>query len=194
MKRMQLQAEIRTPGSKGQLTQLRLAGKVPGVLHDHGGESLHLSLTATELRRAISTPAGMNVLLDLVMEGQGTQIAMLEQLDRDFRKPGAFTHVNLTRISLGTKIEARVPIVLIGQEKRSGSNGIVSLLMHEATVMTSPDTIPEQFSIDVGTLPIGTSVCIRDLPMPEGCVAVADADDLVVHVIASRVVEEPAAV
>ena len=182
MDTIQIKAETRTLGSKGKLNQMRRDGKIPAVLHNHGGESVHLAIGMTDLKRAISTSAGMNALLTLDYEG-AKQLAMIESIERDPLKAGAYKHVNLTRISMEGTIEVKVPVVMVGQEKRAASNGIVSLLMHEIPVNTSPSAIPEHFSFDVSTLEPGQSVCIKDVPLPAGCTTDANPEDLVIHVI-----------
>ncbi len=182
MDTIQIKAETRTLGSKGKLNQMRRDGKIPAVLHNHGGESVHLAIAAADLKRAINTSAGMNALISLDYEG-AKQLAMIENIDRDPLKAGTYRHVNMTRISMEGTIEVKVPVVMIGQEKRAASNGIVSLIMHEIPVTTSPTSIPEHFSFDVSTLEPGQSITVKDVPMPEGCIAAANPEDLVIHVI-----------
>jgi large subunit ribosomal protein L25 len=108
---------------------------------------------------------------------------MIESIERDPLKAGTYKHVTLTSISMEGTIEVKVPVVMIGQEKRAASNGIVSLIMHEIPVTTSPTSIPEHFSFDVSTLEPGQSIAVKDVPMPEGCSTAASPEDLVIHVI-----------
>lgn len=199
MDTIQIKAERRTLGSKGVLNQLRREGKVPAALTDHGGKSLHLTLTSTEIKRAIGSAAGLNTLLMLQFDDGEQQLAMFEHIERDPMKPGTYVHINLTRISMEGSIDIKVPIVLAGQDKRAASNGMVAQLLHELAVTTSPNSIPEHFVIDVSAMLPGDSVCVKDLPMPEGCVASADPEDMVVHITMPKgmeeaVVEEEAAV
>lgn len=182
MDTIQIKAERRTLGSKGQLNQMRRDGKVPAVLHNHGGESVHLSLPLSDIKRALGTTAGMNTLLSVEYDG-GKQLAMFERLERNPLKAGAYLHANLTRISMEGPIEVKVPVVMTGTEKRASSNGLASLLMHEIPVTTSPDAIPEHFTFDVSTLMPGDSIFVKDVPMPDGCSTSANPEDLVIHII-----------
>jgi large subunit ribosomal protein L25 len=182
MDTIQIKAERRTLGSKGQLNQMRRDGKVPAVLHNHGGESLHLALPLADIKRALGTPAGMNTLLSVEYEGN-KQLAMFESLERNPLKAGTYRHANLTRISMEGPIEVKVPVVMLGADKRASSNGLAALLMHEIPISTSPDFIPEQFAFDVSTLMPGEGIFIRDVPMPEGCTTPAHPDDLVIHIV-----------
>ena len=121
------------------------------------------------------------------------QLAMFEHIERDPMKPGAYVHINLTRVSMEGSIEIKVPIVLVGQDKRAASNGMVAQLLHELAVTTSPDSIPEHFVIDVSAMLPGDSVCVKDLPMPKGCVASADPEDMVIHITVPKGMEEAVA-
>lgn len=185
MDTIQIKAERRTLGSKGKLNQMRQEGKIPAVLHNHGGESVHLTIGAADIKRAITTSAGMNALLSLDYEGE-KQLAMIETIERDPLKAGTYVHANLTRISMEGPIDVRVPIVIVGQEKRAVSNGIVSLLMHEILITTSPNGIPEHFTLDVATMDVGDTIMVKDLKMPEGCTTAASPEDLVLHVIQQK--------
>ena len=79
---VQISAEKRPLGSKGYLKSLRRNGSVPGILHGHNLDSTPDSIDAKDLLKAISTPAGRNVLLNLVIESD-TQTAMIENLQED---------------------------------------------------------------------------------------------------------------
>ncbi len=184
-----LKAEPRTIGSKGKLNRMRIAGQLPSVLHTHGGESVHLAVSAHDLKKVMNTPAGMNVVLTLDIEGAEPQLAMIEQIERNPLKAGVYTHVCFTKITMGEKIEIRVPVVLVGQDKKSSNDGLVSLLMHDLLVKSAPDAIPEQFIIDVTTMKAGDAVHVKDIELPEGCEAVMDPEELVLHVMAPRAAE-----
>ena len=190
MNRLQLKAERRKIASKGYLKSLRNAGKTPGVLHNRGGESLHISVESSDLKKALHTSAGMNVLLNLEIEDEGIQLARIEDLQYDVLRDGIYTHVDFGRVSLDQKIEVHVPIILIGQEDRAKDDGVISQAEHEVVLLSSPDSIPDNLHADISSLVIGDSIHMKDLVLPEGCEAVTDPDDTIVSIIPPRIVEE----
>ena len=186
MNRQKIVAHKRILGSKSELKNLRRTGKVPGVLHGLDDYSLPLTLDQLDLKKAISTSAGRNVLLNLEIEGLGSQTAMVENLQKDFLKEGVFLHVDLIKVSLDKKIDVQVPVVLVGQEKRINDNGIVSQPIFEVHVQSKPDMIPENFKIDISNMAVGDSVLMKDLELPEGCDAVTAADEMLVSILHPR--------
>ena len=111
---------------------------------------------------------------------------MVENLQKDFLKEGVYLHVDLIKVSLDKKIDVHVPVMLVGHEKRLSDNGIVSQPIFEVHVMSTPDMIPENFKVDISGMEIGDSVLMKDLVLPEGCVAVTGADEMLVSILHPR--------
>lgn len=190
LNRVVLKAERRELGSKGYRKDMRIAGKVPGVLYGRGGESLSLSVDSVELGKAINTSAGLNVLLNIELGEDAQEIAMIKDLERDMLKTGAFMHVDFVRISLEDKIEVGVPVVITGEEKRLVDGGVIAQPIREVIVLSSPDAIPEHFSVDVSRMVIGDSVTVADISLPEGCELVTELHEMLVNIMPPRVVQD----
>ena len=190
MNRVLLKAENRELSSKGYLRQLRLAGKVPGVLYGHGGAAIPLSVESSELAKALHTSAGLNVLLNLALDSGAEEIAMIKVLERDFLKAGAFTHVDLVRVSLTDKIEVSVQVLVTGDERRVNDGGVVAQPLREITLLSSPGSIPESFTVDVSGLVIGDSLTVGDVTLPADCELVTDVDEMIINIMPPRVVQD----
>lgn len=186
-----ISVEKRELGSKGYLRSLRASGKVPGILHGPNLFSQPIIIDSRELRKALSTPAGRNVLLSLQLDGEN-KIAMIENLQKDFLKDEVFLHVDLRMISLDQKIEVSVPIVLVGHENRAKDEGIVSQALYEIDIRSKPTSIPESIKVDISGLTIGDSILLRNIPLPEDCELITDPEETVVSIIHSRAFEEEA--
>lgn len=195
MNRLQISAQKRDLGSKSDLKSMRKAGKVPGVLHGSDEYSLPLVLESLALKKAISTSAGLNAVLNLEIDDLGAQTVMIENLQRDTLKEGVYLHVDLIRVSLDKKIEVHVPVQLHGQEKRINDGGIVSQPIFEVHVLSIPTAIPEHVKVDISGMAIGDTVQMKDIVLPEGCTAVTLPDVVLVSILQPRGgVEAPAAV
>ena len=190
MKREVLKAEYRELASKGYIRGLRLEIKVPAVLYGKGGESIPLTVDGKSLMQAMSTPAGMNVLLNLEIAGKQAEMAMIKELNRDMIKTGVYTHVDFVRVSLLDKIEVTVPVVLSGEESRVKDNGVVQQPLREVTILSIPDSIPESVPVDISDLKIGDSITVGDIKFPEGFEVVTDQGEMLVIIAAPRVAEE----
>jgi len=186
---VQISAEKRPLGSKGYLKSLRRNGSVPGILHGHNLDSTPVTIDAKDLLKAISTPAGRNVLLNLVIESD-TQTAMIENLQEDILRENVYQHVDLKLISMDEKIEVNIPVLLTGQDQRANDDGYVSQQLHEISVMSKPAAIPENIKVDISALKIGDAILVGDISMPEGCEAVTAADEMIVNVLQPRTIVE----
>lgn len=190
MTHITLKTEKRPLTTKGYLNQLRRDGKVPAVLHNRGDASMHLVLDATDLKKALHTPAGINVLLNLEVDEGEQYLSRIEDIQYDPLREGIFIHADFGQISLDQSIEVHVPVVITGQDARVKDEGVLSQSLHEIALLSKPDAIPTNLHVDVSKLTIGDVFVVADLDLPEGCTAVTDAEEAVISVIAPRVAEE----
>ncbi len=194
MVRIHMIAEKRELKSKGYLHQLRRDGKVPGVLHNHSGESVPIVLEVAEVMKAIHSTTGLNTLLDLEITGAGKAIALIEGLTRDMIKPEKLIHIDMRRVKLKEVIHVQVPIALEGQEKRLHDGGIVSHALYEVQVESTPAHIPGRIHVDISKLLIGDTILLKEIPVPDGCKWITGTDEVVVSILHPKsVVEEVAA-
>ena len=64
-----LTAETGRPTGSRNAGRLRADGKVPGVVYGMGQEPTSVQVAWPELRKALSTKAGLNALIDLTVDG-----------------------------------------------------------------------------------------------------------------------------
>jgi large subunit ribosomal protein L25 len=167
VERIKLQAEKRDTKTKGDVRQLRLKGKVPAVLYGRKREPLTLIVKEADILKAMSTKAGLNVLLDLVVEGEKPTTVLL----RDYQAHPVhrtFTHVDFQAIDMTEKIVVEVPIILNGLAVGVKEGGILEQLLRKIELKCLPTQIPEKIEIDVEHLKIGDSIHSDELKLPEG--------------------------
>src|SRR5262245_62112490 len=61
--------------------RLRAAGKVPAVVYGQGNDPVSVAVEWPELRRAITTEAGLNALITLQVEGE-EHLTIIKDLQR----------------------------------------------------------------------------------------------------------------
>lgn len=172
--------------------RLRAEGRVPGVLYGHGMEPLSLSVDGKELRAALSGEAGTRALLRLDVEGT-QHLAIAHELQRHPVR-GTVAHVDFLAVSRHEKIHVDLPIVLTGRaEEVDRQGGLVEHTLTSLSVNVPADSIPPSIEADVSGLRIGDALHVRDLVLPRGVEAQADADLLVAVAHAGRMEAELAA-
>ncbi len=194
MERVSLEATRRESVGKSTARKLRRAGRVPAVIYGRGQESVPVAVDGKALKTALLTDAGLNVLIDLAIAGDGSrrqQTVMVKELQR-----GIFlreiTHVDFHTISLEEKLEAHVPLTFIGQAKGIAAGGVLEVILREIVVECLPTQIPEDIEVNINDLAIGDTLHIRDLQIPADIIVVNPPEEAVVTVVALKVVEEVA--
>ena len=176
--------EIRLTATTGRGTgttgarQVRAAGDVPGVVYGLDQGAVAVSVPWPELRRALSTDAGQNVLISLEVDGDRS-LSMVTDLQRHPVRRDVI-HVDFLRIDPNLPIAVDIPVILTGKaDAVEQSKGMVDQLMYTVTIKARPDAIPNQVEADISHLEIGTGLTVGELVLPEGVVAAVDADEVV---------------
>ena len=170
---------------KGPSRRLRAEGKLPGTVYGLDSEPTSIVIERSELRRALTTAAGVNALLEIAYEDQH-QYALVKEIQRHpvRRDP---IHVDLLRIDPETPIALSVPIVLTGEAKRVTSNGgIIEQVLQQLAVLVRPDAIPNQFVARITDLDIDDVVTVEDLTLPDGVTTDIDLGTPVVTATLTR--------
>jgi large subunit ribosomal protein L25 len=190
-------AEITLPARTGRTTgtrpskRLRAEGKVPGTVYGLGSDAVSVSVDWRELRLALTTDAGMNALINLDIDGHGTELTIVKEMQRHPIKRNVL-HVDFLRVSRDVAIEVEVPIALEGEaEQVLRDGGIVEQALHSLTVRAKPGSIPNELTIDVSALAIGDTLRVADLTLPSGVETDVDPEEAVVIGQAPQAVELP---
>jgi large subunit ribosomal protein L25 len=181
----------RTLGSRSA-RRLRTEGKIPAVVYGLHEESVPVSVDWTDLRRALTTDAGLNALITLDVDGD-QQLSIIKDLQRDPVRRDV-THVDFIRIDREAEIQVEVPIVLEGHaEAVEREDGTVAHLMFNILVNSKPEAIPDELTVDVADMEIGDAVRVGDLDLPSGVSTDIDPEEVIVTAMVSRSTLEVAA-
>lgn len=194
MEQLILKAQYRGSTTKGQNRRLRLDGKVPGVIYGHQKEAISLQMDSADLLQVISTTAGSNVLIDLLISGgereEERETVMVKEITRDILRKKIFTHVDFIRVSMKDKIEVRVALNLTGESAGIKEGGVLQEQARDVIILTLPTEIPEEISIDISLLQVGDSLMVGDLELPPGAEMVSDPETVIMSILAPRMAEE----
>ncbi|MBN1283256.1 MAG: 50S ribosomal protein L25 [Proteobacteria bacterium] len=167
MEKVSLTVQRREPG-KGPASRMRAAGTIPGVLYGKKIEPLPIKVNERDLETATKTKAGMNVIVNLTVEGVDSGLAFIRDYQADpFRR--TFTHVDFQAISIDEPIDIEVPLVLVGECKGvKEEGGVIEQARRTLQVKALPDRIPEKIEVDTTELMIGDNIHADDIKLPDG--------------------------
>ncbi|MBR13464.1 MAG: 50S ribosomal protein L25 [Acidimicrobiaceae bacterium] len=169
--------EKTTIGSRSS-RRLRRDGKVPGVLYGLGQDPEIFSVDYGDLRGALTTDAGLNALIQLSVNGTN-QLSILKSLQRHPVKDEVI-HVDFVRIDPNQELAVEVPIILEGVAKKvTDQNGMVDQTMFSLSVLSLPDSIPNELTADVSELEINDAIRVSDVVLPEGVRTEVDPEEAI---------------
>ena len=169
--------EKTTIGSRSS-RRLRRGGKVPGVLYGLGQDPEIFSVDYGDLRGALTTDAGLNALIQLSVNGTN-QLSILKSLQRHPVKDEVI-HVDFVRVDPNQELAVEVQIVLEGVAKKvTDQNGMVDQTMFSLSVLSLPDSIPNELTADVSELEINDAIRVSDIVLPEGVRTEVDPEEAI---------------
>ena len=189
MAEAKLQTTPRDAAGKGAARKLRAQGKVPAVIYGRGSDPIHVTVDARELYHVLHTDAGMNVLIDLQVDGD-RHLALAKEVQRDIVR-GEFLHADFLKISRTEKIQVKVPIEIVGADEAPGvkEGGVVEHQLWELDVEALPTNVPTSVVADISALQITDSLKVADLPSIEDVDVLTPQDETVVVVIPAPVMK-----
>ena len=174
-----IDAETRTEFGKGAARRTRRAGRIPAVLYGHGTDPQHLSLPELEFKRIIREQ-GRNAVVTLDIGGT-PQLALTKTVVQHPIRP-YIEHVDLLVIRRGEKVVVDVAIIVTGD---AAPGTLVTQELNALEVEADVSSIPEQIEVSVEGLRVGTMIQASDVRLPANTTLRADADILVVNIVAA---------
>lgn len=177
MEKVVLKATKRTLTGK-QVSQLRRAGQLPGVIYGHNFEPTAISMEAHTAGLVIPRLTSSSIItIDL----EGKQVAVLVREKQKNYIKGTYTHIDFQAISLTEAIRADVSLHFHGLAPaiKEYSAAIVNN-MESIEVEALPNDLPERIEVDLSVLAkIGDAIHVRDLVIPAGVTLLTDVDEMV---------------
>ncbi|MBI4502371.1 MAG: 50S ribosomal protein L25/general stress protein Ctc [Gemmatimonadetes bacterium] len=182
-----LKAERRAANGKGAARQIRLQGKVPGVVYGHGREPESVAVSLGELEKALIGIAAESTLFDLSVDGK-TVKALIREIQRHPVR-SRIIHIDFYEIHADEKITLSVPVYLEGApDGVKNGGGVLDQVLREIEIQVLPADIPERVTADVTALAIGHSLHVRDLKV-ERATILTDLDATLCTVVPPRAEE-----
>jgi large subunit ribosomal protein L25 len=158
--------------------RMRREGNVPATLYGLGKDAETIAVAWRELRRVLTTEAGVNAFIHLEVDGR-RQATLVKEIQRHPVRRDVI-HVDFLRVDPKKTLDVEVSIELTGEaEAVIRAGGIVQQLLHSLVVSTRPDNIPNSLELDISEMTIDGDLRVRDLVLPAGVTTDADPDDVV---------------
>ncbi len=190
--RVTLVMEPREKTGKGENGRLRRAGYVPCILYGPELEkNVQGKLKMKDVERILAGRWESQRFTVTLPDGEQEMCLIREaQVNPLTDQP---LHIDFLRLVKGRKINVNIPVEAVGRESSPGvKDGGVLEVVHELEVQTLPMNIPDVIEVDVSGLGVGDAIHVSDLKLPEGVELLADPEEIVAVVAASRGVEEAA--
>jgi large subunit ribosomal protein L25 len=180
-----LKATERARTGSGVLKQMRREGFVPSVIYGGGSENKNVKVDAKVFKDMLNHAASDSILVNLDVEGAGTQLAFLQDVQHN-AITGQILHVDFLAVDEKTEIHASLPLELTGEAIGVAGGGFLDQMLHSLEISCRPKDLPENISADIAHLDVGDALHIGDITFPEGVKPILNADVVVALVIKAR--------
>lgn len=159
---------------------LRRAGRTPAVVHDHGKDSIHVSVAELELQKAYSS-AGKHSPVTLDIDGK-TYTTLIKEVTRAPASSNIL-HTVFQAVSADEVVTTEVPVHLVGDAPAERASLLVLKSLETIEVEAKPRDMIEAIEISAESLvEVGDKLNVSDLTMPPGITLKTDPDQLIASV------------
>lgn len=185
-------AEKRTEKGKNVNRRLRVAGRIPGVVYGGKSQPEAVAVSPKDIVAVLRSASGENTLFDLELDGSRRKVILKEYQLEPIK--GKLLHADFYEVALDKALEVNVHIEVSGTPvgvKVQG--GILDFVTRELEIECLPTDIPDKIVVDVSELELGKHIRVSDLKLSDKLTVLTDPDIVIVHVVAPRAEEAPAA-
>src|SRR5215813_1480436 len=188
-KEIVVRATSRDGRGKNDSRRARRNGQVPVTLYGGAGQAVAALAPLSDLAAILRSDTGRNTIFTVDIEGiEAAEVMFADRQIDPVRM--RLVHADFKRLVKGEKIEATVPLRLIGEPIGvREQQGVLEQIIREVEVRCEPRDIPEHLDVDVTNLAVHDVLHMSDIPLPEGVEILEDADTVIATV--GIVKEEP---
>lgn len=174
---------------KNDARRARREGQVPVTIYGGGTEAVAALAPLRELAAILRSDTGRNTIFTVDIDGvEATEVMFVDRQIDPVRSH--LVHADFKRLVKGEKIEATVPLRLVGEPigVREAA-GVLEQIIREVEIRCEPRDIPEHLDVDVTNLGVHDVLHVSDIPTSEGVEILTGADTVIATV--GVVKEEP---
>lgn len=159
---------------------LRRSGKTPAVVHDHGKDSIHVTVQELELKKAYNT-AGKHHPIKLDVDGKKYTTLIKEVT----KKPATNTifHTVFQAVSANEKVTAEIPVQLVGDAPAEKASLLILKSLDNVEVEALPGDLIDVIEVSSEKLAeVGDKLHVSDLKVPANVVIKTDPETVIATV------------
>lgn len=183
-----LKATNREDLKGSSLKKLRNNGHVPAVIYGKGVANQAIAVNEIEFMKTLKE-TGKNGIINLTTDSDSYEV-ITHAMQRDALK-GDLVHVDFYKVDMKSKMDANVPIHLVGEAMGVKDGGIVQQTLYEVSVRSLPADIPEALEVDISHMMIGDSLQVRDLPIADRYEINNEPEEGIMSILAPVLNNEP---
>jgi large subunit ribosomal protein L25 len=190
MERMELRTTGRTVTGK-KVKRLRSDGWIPAVLYGPDTPSRTIQVESRSLLKALRQ-AGSTTLLNLYVDDQAKPHLVLAREMQHEPLTGSLQHVDFFQVRLTEKVRTNPRLELVGESPLVKAGGAVMVqILDQVEVECLPTDLISSIQVDLSGLEsLDDSIFVGDLPIPPAVTVMADPQDIVISLVAPRLVRE----
>lgn len=173
-----LVADAKRPTGTRPAKRLRAEGKIPAVVYGAGDAPTAVSVRWSELRAALTTPAGLNALITLQFNDDERLTIVKDMQRHPVRRD--VTHVDFLVIDRNKALDVDVPITLENTDGDHLKELVVDQQMFSLAVSAKPGSIPNEFVVDCESLTLDEPIRAGDISLPAGVELNVDPEEAIV--------------
>jgi large subunit ribosomal protein L25 len=155
-----LQAKERNEFRNSALREIREAGNIPAVIYGSKVESKPVFISSADLSKTIRM-VGRNGVISLDVDGSKHDV-ILNDYQQDCIKKDII-HVDFLAVDQSSKISVNVRLILTGEAAGVKDGGVLQQTVHELSITSTPNEIPQQIEVDVSNLQVGETMKVSDI-------------------------------
>lgn len=183
---VELDAVARPRVGKGAARQVRREGKVPAVIYGDNKPPEAIALNYNDVWKQYLKGHFTSTVFKLKINGEERLVIPRDiQIDPVRDTP---VHIDFLRIGKDGLIRALVPVKFINESQSPGLKigGVLNVVRHSIEVWCPYDKIPAAFTIDLTGVPIGRSIHVSSLDLPEGVTPTIRDRDFTIATVSGR--------
>ncbi len=180
MDAIKINGQLRTDLSKQANNALRSNGMIPAVVYG-GTETLHIAVSAREMRPLIYTPEFKKALIDI----NGTSYECIIQDSQFSVIDDECIHIDFLQLTEGKSVVVDIPVKFVGTSKGVRAGGKLIPRLRKLKVSALPSAMRPYLEVNVEDLDLGKHIRVRDINF-DGINIVTAAANPIVSALVTR--------
>jgi large subunit ribosomal protein L25 len=187
MEKVVLKAGVRKSISKSARSELRKAGKIPGVYYSKHGSPIPFDVLEKEINPLVYTTE--THLISLQLDTKEELDCVIKDIQFD-PITDRVIHLDLLGLTSGEPFQLEVPVQFHGSPVGVKEGGLLQILLHKLEIECLPKDIPQRIDINIQGLKLGAAIHVKDMNL-EG-LTILNPEDAVIVTVAHPKAEKEA--